>query len=159
MKIAVSASSPALDGDIDPRFGRCSYFLIVDTDTLAFEASENPHQAASGGAGIQAAQLVASKGVQAVLTGSCGPNASQTLNAARIEIVTGLSGSIRDAVRGFRPGAAAEPSGSDSPSASMPGRDGARNPGVVGPGGGRDLGPGKGRGRGGRGGSSGFGRR
>jgi hypothetical protein len=77
MKIAVSASSPALESPVDPRFGRCLYFLIVDPETMEFEAVENPYVSASGGAGIQAAQLVIQKNVEAVLTGSCGPNAFQ----------------------------------------------------------------------------------
>jgi predicted Fe-Mo cluster-binding NifX family protein len=107
MKIAVSASSPDLEGSVDPRFGRCALFLIVDTETLAADAVENPYVSASGGAGIQAAQLVAEKGVNAVLTGSCGPNAFQTLSAAGVEVVTGVTGSIRDAVRSYRPGTGA----------------------------------------------------
>jgi predicted Fe-Mo cluster-binding NifX family protein len=157
MKIAVSASSPSLDGDIDPRFGRCPYFLIVDTGTLSFEALANPHLAASGGAGIQAAQLVASKGAEAVLTGSCGPNASQTLNAAHIEIVTGLSGPIRNAVRGFRPGAGANTGQAPDAPPRVAGRGDPGNP-SRGSGGGGGMGMGRGKGRGCRGGSSGFGR-
>jgi len=104
MKIAVTASSPDLDDPLDPRFGRCSYFLIVDTDTMAFEAVANPFIEASGGAGIQAGQLVASKGAKAVLTGSCGPNAFQTLGAAGIEVVTGAAGTARSAVEQYLSG-------------------------------------------------------
>jgi len=82
MKIAVTASTPRLDGPVDPRFGRCPYYLIVDPETMAFEAVENPHVGASSGAGIQAAQLVAGKNVETVLTGSRGPNAFQVLRSA-----------------------------------------------------------------------------
>lgn len=117
MKIAVSASSPELDSSVDPRFGRCSYFLIVDPETMKFEAVENPYVSASGGAGIQAAQLVAGKGVQAVLTGSCGPNAFQTLKAAGVKVVVGVAGSVSEAVRKYASGGEFhEASGPDVPS-------------------------------------------
>jgi predicted Fe-Mo cluster-binding NifX family protein len=117
MKIAVSASSPDLDSPVDPRFGRCSYFLIVDPETMEFEAVENPYVGASGGAGIQAAQLVAGKGVQAVLTGSCGPNAFQTLQAAGVKVMVGITETVREAVKKFMSGAGfKEASGPDVPS-------------------------------------------
>ena len=104
MKVAVSATGPSLDDEVDPRFGRCQQFLIVDPDSLEFEAMENAGLSASGGAGIAGAQQVAGKGVQAVLTGNCGPNAFRTLSAAGVEVVTGVSGRIRDALEGYRAG-------------------------------------------------------
>jgi len=116
MKVAVSASSPDLAGSVDPRFGRCSYFLIVDPETMEFEAVENPYINASGGAGIQAAQLVAGKDVQAVLTGSCGPNAFQTLQAAGVRVFVGVTGTVKAAVQSYVSGAEfKEASGPDVP--------------------------------------------
>jgi predicted Fe-Mo cluster-binding NifX family protein len=148
MKIAVTASAPGIDGAIDPRFGRCPYFLIVDTETMEFEAVENPYISASGGAGIQAAQLVASKGAKTVLTGSCGPNAFQTLTAAGVEVVTGASGPIRAAVESYVSGSglrAAE--GPNAPSHSGMGQ--GMGPGQgMGQGMGRGMGQGMGRGMG-----------
>ena len=104
MKIAISATGPTLDAEVDPRFGRCQYFLIIDPDTMEFEAIDNTNKMASGGAGIASAQAVASKGVQVVLTGNCGPNASQTLSGAGVQVVTGVSGKIRDVVEGYKSG-------------------------------------------------------
>jgi predicted Fe-Mo cluster-binding NifX family protein len=104
MKIAVSASSPELDSPVDPRFGRCPYFLIVDQETMEFEVAENPYIGASGGAGIQSAQLIAGKGVQAVLTGSCGPNAFHTLQAAGVKVVVGVTGTVREVVQNYGSG-------------------------------------------------------
>ena len=104
MKVAVSSTGKDLDSQIDPRFGRCAYFLIVETDDLSFEAFDNESIALGGGAGIQSAQFVASKGVKAVLTGNCGPNAVRTLSAAGIELFVGQNGTAREAVERFKKG-------------------------------------------------------
>jgi predicted Fe-Mo cluster-binding NifX family protein len=104
MKIAVTATEPSLDAAVDPRFGRCPYFVIVETDDSAFEAVENPNAALGGGAGIQSAQLMNEKGVRFVLTGNCGPNAYRTLSAAGIEMIVGCSGVVRDVVAQFKAG-------------------------------------------------------
>ena len=104
MKIAVSASNPDLTSPVDPRFGRCSYFIFIDPETMGFEAVKNPNVSSSSGAGIQAAQLVSEKGAQVVLTGHCGPNAFQTLQAAGIELFVGVRGSVQEAVEQYRSG-------------------------------------------------------
>jgi len=105
VKIAVSAAGPSLDAQVDPRFGRCAYFLIVDPVSLAYEPVENASIAASQGAGIATAQMIADKGVEAVLTGNCGPNAYQALSAAGVAVMTGVTGTVRDAVAAYRNGA------------------------------------------------------
>jgi len=104
MKIAVSAAAPSLDADVDPRFGRCQYFIIVDPKTMQFETLKNPNIAASGGAGISTAQMIASKGAETVLTGNCGPNAYQTLLAAGIQVITGVSGRLKGVVEAYKMG-------------------------------------------------------
>lgn len=104
MKICITSQGNNLDSQIDPRFGRCAFFIIAEPDTLDFEAVENSNAQAMGGAGVQSGQLVASKDVKAVLTGNCGPNAFQTLNAAGIEVISGVSGIIRDAIEKYKSG-------------------------------------------------------
>lgn len=105
MKLCVTSSGKGLDDSMDPRFGRCQYFIIADTGSAQFEAIQNPAASAGGGAGTKAAQLVANKGVEVVLTGNVGPNAYNTLTAAGIKIVVGLTGiTVRQAVEGFKEG-------------------------------------------------------
>ena len=104
MKIAISATGPTLGAEIDPRFGRCQYFIIVDPETMEFEALENSGAMAGGGAGISTAQTIAGKDIEAVLTGNCGPNAYQVLSAAGIKVVTGVSGKVQDAIEGHKLG-------------------------------------------------------
>lgn len=104
MKICVTSEGDNLDSKVDPRFGRCQYFIIADIDTLAFEAVQNPNTDSMGGAGIQSAQLIAEKEVKAVLTGNVGPNAFQTLQAANINVFTGVSSSVKEAVEKYKKG-------------------------------------------------------
>jgi predicted Fe-Mo cluster-binding NifX family protein len=104
MKICVSAFSGSLDAEVDSRFGRCASFVIVDSETMEFNAVSNESSSAAHGAGIQAAQAVANMGVEVVLTGNVGPNAFSVLSAAGIKIVTGVSGSVREAVEKYKKG-------------------------------------------------------
>ena len=105
MKIAVTASGADLSAPVDPRFGRCQGFVIVETDDMSFEAIQNPNVGIGSGAGIQAAQLISEKGAEVVLTGNCGPNAYATLNAAGIQVIVGAGGTVQEAVESFKSGA------------------------------------------------------
>jgi predicted Fe-Mo cluster-binding NifX family protein len=104
MKIAISATGPSLDSLVDPRFGRCATFVLIQTDDLSVESIENGSGALSGGAGIQAAQLVAQAKAKIVLTGACGPNAHETLTAAGIEVRIGTEGTVREAFESYQAG-------------------------------------------------------
>ncbi|NHJ14223.1 MAG: dinitrogenase iron-molybdenum cofactor biosynthesis protein [Candidatus Thorarchaeota archaeon] len=101
-KICVTSTGNTLEAQIDPRFGRCAYFVIVDPETFEFEAIPNAAVSASGGAGIQAAQAVSSKGVEAIVTGSVGPNAYSALASSAIKIMTGASGTVKSAVEMYK---------------------------------------------------------
>jgi predicted Fe-Mo cluster-binding NifX family protein len=101
MKICVTSSGNGLDDLVDPRFGRCARFLIIDPENMEFEPVPNENAELGGGAGIQSGQLVSSRGVQAVLTGNVGPNAFRTLQAAGIAVFTGVSGTVREAVQAY----------------------------------------------------------
>jgi predicted Fe-Mo cluster-binding NifX family protein/ferredoxin len=150
MRIAVTATGPSLDDHVEARFGRCAYFLIVDTETLEHEPIENPNVALGGGAGIQSAQLMADRDVQTVLTGNCGPNAFQVFGAAGIRVIVGVSGVVRDAVEQFKTGALESASGPNVASHFGVGAGAPTgNPGMGGGGMGRGMGRGMGGGMGG----------
>ncbi len=97
-KLCVSAKAPNLDAEIDPNFGRARYFLIIDPETQKFEALANPHSQAGHGAGIQSAQLVASRGIATVLTGQVGPNAWRVLESAGIRVISTDKCTVREAL-------------------------------------------------------------
>jgi predicted Fe-Mo cluster-binding NifX family protein len=105
LKIAISANGPDLEAQVDPRFGRASYFLLVDPETMKFEVVPNlPNLQAAQGAGVQAAALVARHRPAAVLTGHCGPKAFHTLEAAGIPVIVGVEGPVREAVQNYNTG-------------------------------------------------------
>jgi predicted Fe-Mo cluster-binding NifX family protein len=110
MKIVISANGADLDAPASPVFGRCPTYIFVDTEaagedgSMAFEAVDNPAIAASGGAGIQAAQFVVERGVQAVVTGNVGPNAFNVLRSASVPIYLFGGGTVRQAVEAYRSG-------------------------------------------------------
>jgi predicted Fe-Mo cluster-binding NifX family protein len=151
-KVAVSSTGQELSSQVEPRFGRSPYFILIDPNTKEFETIENPNVNAMGGAGIQTAQLVANNGIEVVLTGSCGPNAYQTLQAAGVKVITGVSGTVNEALERYKSGhykptsgpnvAAHSGMGSGFPS----GDPGLSRGGRMG--GGRRVGMGRGMGRG-----------
>ena len=105
MKIAVTAQGTDLDADVDPRFGRSRYFLVVDTETQEVSVVDNEvNLNASQGAGIQAGKKVVELGVQAVITGHVGPKAFATLQAGNIDIYNGATGTVADAIEQFNTG-------------------------------------------------------
>lgn len=104
MKIAIAASAANLDAAADPRFGRCAWFVIVDADSMEYEAIENPAVLQGSGAGIAAAQVVASTGAEAVIAGNVGPNAHQALTAGGLKVYAFAGGTVRDAVEQWKAG-------------------------------------------------------
>jgi predicted Fe-Mo cluster-binding NifX family protein len=141
MKICVTATAGDLNAQVDPRFGRSQYFVIVDSDTMSFEAMVNEAMNAPGGAGIQAAQAMVNKGVNVVVSGNMGPNAFQVLSTADVKIATGAYGTVKEAVEMYKSGKLNEAGGSTvAAHAGM---------GATAPGGGFGMGTGMGGGRGG----------
>ncbi|MBV5309428.1 NifB/NifX family molybdenum-iron cluster-binding protein [Chromatium okenii] len=96
MKIVITSSGLDLDSAIDPKFGRCAYLALFDTDSNTFNATANPFQDARGGAGTQTAQWVLNQNATVLLTGHCGPKASAVLNTENIRIVEGITGTVRE---------------------------------------------------------------
>ncbi|MGY5879421.1 MAG: NifB/NifX family molybdenum-iron cluster-binding protein [Candidatus Thorarchaeota archaeon] len=154
-KICVTSSGPTLESTIDPRFGRCAYFIIADTDSFAFEAISNEAAMASGGAGIRAAQTVAAQNVEAVLTGSAGPNAFPALQASGIKVLVGISGTVKSAIESYSSGSLEELA-TPGPANVGKGQGGPGRGMGMGRGGGMGMGMGRGGG-GGRGGGRGRG--
>ncbi|MGQ9799286.1 MAG: NifB/NifX family molybdenum-iron cluster-binding protein [Ignavibacterium sp.] len=104
MKICVTSTDKNLDSNLDPRFGRCAYFIIVDPDSMQFEVVPNASSNARGGAGIEAAQTVINKGVDVLITGDIGPNASKVFGASNIKVIIGVSGTVRELVEKYKNG-------------------------------------------------------
>ena len=104
MKICITSTGQDLESAVDPRFGRCGYFIFYDTETENFEALANPNAAGMSGVGIQNAQLMSDKEIKVVLTGNMGPNAANVLQQASIDVITGVTGKVKDAIEQFKSG-------------------------------------------------------
>lgn len=104
MKVCVTAMGNDLNSPVDPRFGRCASFIIVDTDSMDFKVLQNRSVYQSGGAGIQAAGDVIREGIKCVISGAIGPNAMGVLSSAGIEFYEALPGSVRDNIEALKEG-------------------------------------------------------
>jgi predicted Fe-Mo cluster-binding NifX family protein len=128
MRIVVTANDAALDAQTHPAFGRCPTYVFVETETMQFEAVENPAANATGGAGIQAAQFVVEHGAQAVVTGNVGPNAFQVLQPAGVPIYLFGGGTVRQAVEAYKAGELPATGGAGGPAHAGIGRSAAPTP-------------------------------
>ena len=102
MKICLTAITNNLDSQLDPTFGRCAYFIIIDSQTLNFKALKNKATHVSEGAGVLAAQIMVDKEVKHVITGNIGPRAMQALKTAGIEVNIERDITVKDAIEKFR---------------------------------------------------------
>ncbi len=106
MKLAITSEGESLQSAVDPRFGRAKFFIVIDTETQAAVAVQNAQNLnAAQGAGIQAGKTIVELGVERLITGHVGPKAFTTLQAGKVEIYTGATGSVADAVEQYKAGA------------------------------------------------------
>ena len=105
MKIAVTSQGKELSSEIDPRFGRAKWLLVVDTETGLSEAYDNAvNLNLAQGAGIQSGQNVVNLGAEAVITGNIGPNAFKTLSAANVKVFLSKAKTVQEAIGSFKAG-------------------------------------------------------
>jgi len=105
MRIAITSVGKELDSNLDPRFGRAEYFIILDPESMVFEVVENAQNInLPQGAGIQAGKTIADNNVDVLITGHCGPKAFKVLQSAGVKIMTGAGGKVADAIEQFNNG-------------------------------------------------------
>ena len=143
MKICVTAGATGLDAPVDPRFGRCPFFVIVDIDSMDVSSVAITYAGGASGVGIQAAQINTRQGAKALITGNIGPNAMQTLASANIDVYQLQGVTVMDAVDKFKRGELTKISGPTRPAHGGMGMGQGRGP--------MGQGRGAGRGRGGPG--------
>ena len=104
MKIMITTSNGNIEAQFSPRFGRCAYFIGIDTDSRAWEAFPNPAAGTQGGAGPQAVQFIADQGIEAVISGRYGLNAYSALEAAGIRAFIASQGPVDQVLEEFMSG-------------------------------------------------------
>jgi len=104
VKIAIAASAPDLDATVEPRLGLCPYLLLVDTETMAFEAVPVPSGRGGPGAGVRTVALAAANDAHVILAGYISPSIAATLRESGIDVITPVSGNAREAVEKYARG-------------------------------------------------------
>lgn len=104
MKLAISSQDGKFDTPFSARFGRCDYFIFIDTETRAWESKANPGASARGGAGPMAVQFLAENGTEATITGRYGPNAYSAIETAGIQAFEADSGTPEELLDKFLAG-------------------------------------------------------
>lgn len=105
MKIAVTSMGQDLNSKVDARFGRAKWFIVADTETNQHQAISNEQNLNTGqGAGIQTAENISKHGVEAVITGNCGPKAFRTLGAAGIQVYSDAEDTVAAALEKLKSG-------------------------------------------------------
>ena len=123
--VCITSSGSTLDSPTDPRFGRCAYFIIIDSESMRLEAISNGAGSSPSGAGIRAAQVIVSKKVESLITGSVGPNAHAALGSSGIKMFSTSANTVKEAIDLFKAGKLVEIQ-SAGPSHKGMGRRGGR---------------------------------
>ena len=100
MKVVISATGKDIESNIDARFGRAPFFLIVDTNTNEEKVMANTSRERESGVGVTVGNIVAREGVDAVITSDIGPIAFETFEQCGIKIYQ-ANGKIKDAIQQF----------------------------------------------------------
>ncbi len=116
MKVAVPARAGNLEAPVDPRFGRCPVFVLVDTQDLSYQVLPNEAATQASGAGIAAVQLVANAGAEAVIACHLGPKAFDALTAGGLKIYQFTGGTVKEAIQALQAGQLSEMSAANVPS-------------------------------------------
>ncbi len=109
MKIALPAGTPDMAARVENKMGTAPYLLVIDTDNMTFEAIEGSPLTAGPGSGIEAVTLVLGMGAKTLLVGTISPGIALTLRKSDIEVITGVSGRVKDAVEKYKRGGFARP--------------------------------------------------
>ena len=102
MKIFITATGKTVKDNVDPKFGRCDYYLIYDTETKSVDAKENPYKTGQSSVGISLAQTVINSGAKIAISTNFGPNAYRVLKEGEISMYKAASEiSIEQAIANY----------------------------------------------------------
>lgn len=87
MKVAISSTGSSPDAKLDNHFGRCSYFVIYDTETASTEYIPNMNKENIEGCGPASVQFVASRGVKKIVSGEFGAKVKAVSDSFQIQLI------------------------------------------------------------------------
>ena len=114
MKVAISSKGTELNSQVDVRFGRGEYFVIIDGDNVT--SMENQAKFAQHGAGGEVVRLLSNENIDVILTGEVGPNAGIALDSFEIKAFRGISGTVEETYNKWKNGELEEVKGATTDS-------------------------------------------
>ena len=100
-----SEDSRGMDGTVSAHFGRCPYYTLVEVEdgaVVRHRVENNPHvgQHRPG----QMPRLIHSMGAEVILAGGMGPRAVDMFHGFGMDVATGVTGQVRQAVEAYLQG-------------------------------------------------------
>ncbi len=87
MRTAITSTGNDTESTIDQRFGRCSHFVIFDSESRSVEFIPNPNRDAEEGAGEASVKLLAARSVTRIVSGEFGLKIKPVLDSMKIQMI------------------------------------------------------------------------
>lgn len=95
MRVAIASAGNSTSSVLDKHFGRCSHFIIYDTDTGSTEIIPNPFAEAEENSGPSALGLLITKNIHKIVSGEFGIKIKTILDSHRIQMIVIKTPGIR----------------------------------------------------------------
>ncbi|MBF0243987.1 MAG: NifB/NifX family molybdenum-iron cluster-binding protein [Planctomycetes bacterium] len=99
--VAIPSTGKDIRSPVSFLFGRAPYFILCDRFAQTYKSLPNPFLDAAHASGLKLSRLLIDKGVDAVCANNIGFEPIKTFNDARIEVYTGINGTVWDTLNRY----------------------------------------------------------
>lgn len=96
-RVAVSCKGDSIDSEV-ASIGQSTYFIVFEGSPERFKVFKNEAKGLGSESGIKAADLLRTRGINIVITGTLGQRGFDAFDRAGIMVHAGCSGKVRDSV-------------------------------------------------------------